>query len=633
MPPRGLQPATTAQAQRKKRSFFSKKSTLPPLPIVRTRSPPRSVPSATVLHSLEPDMRAVSAGKTFMRTEMGEDKWEVVDRTRVTRSAAAETDHKPVTKRRAGTSITRKAAIAKVNTKQPTVGSSSAPASVSQSAGADAALTIARIKLRTQHSPSSADTMNVESYGSGDSDTDEVMTPSAPPTIIHDGSPVTEPAHSAAGVASVPSSSRTRFWATATASTPKETLKKAPRVAARTEAAVVEPALGQSLPYKATPKQAEQGQPALNGSSKVATQKDMAPETSEPRKKRKAPSALETTSPGDNPSTRRGKRTASKLVNASEPASSHGPSRRTTRRSTIGSGTQNVAEVGADKGFSDVVLDGNGRSEEGAGPSTESQAGMTSNVNSTEADLFNWTPTWSAALSHSAAPSSVTPASQPETPSNPANPANKKKYMSAGIYCDEPIPPRDYQLVNRVLATRREPLKALKRGQGEDSQSSRYTFEDATFPPLPDGRALTDFFEKEHDFKLPYDIIWEGRSGVLDSRWQPPAYEHITSSESDMPQHFQTTTLTSDQFLERPKIPAPGKEICHCTPGTGCGLRCTNRLMGLLCGKGCSNGPNCGNEALCRRPAKSTIVAMVSHVVILSLSHAVVTPRVWSVRE
>lgn len=68
---------------RKKRSFFS--SALPLLEIVRPPSPSRAVPSDRVLAALQTDAAAVVAAKNFVANEMGDDKYEIVDKSRVTR--------------------------------------------------------------------------------------------------------------------------------------------------------------------------------------------------------------------------------------------------------------------------------------------------------------------------------------------------------------------------------------------------------------------------------------------------------------------------------------------------------------------------------------------------------------------
>lgn len=568
MPPRGLQSTAAPQVQRKKRSFFSKKSTLPPLPIIRTRSPPRSVPSATVLHSLEPDMKAVTAGKTFMKTEMGEDKWEVADRTRVTRAAAAEAENKPIAKRRVGATTARKAPIAKVTAKHTAVGARSAPASAAQSTKAKASAAATRIKLRTRLSPSEEVTTSSNDSSASDAGAVEDVTSALPQPNTPEDSPATESAQSAPPAPTAPTSSRTRqFWTTAKAPPSKEAPKEAPS-----------PPAPKETPAPPAPK--ETPTPA-----KTPITKAPKPTRSTPAKKDK---------PVSSPATRAKRRNSSDAQTT----------RTTRRKSNLGRST--------DTGRSDntETPTDNGPSDE-AGPSSSTSAKEVPRTLLSPSTV----PSSVAEPSSAAGPSSVagpsTAPSLPEPPAvpvNPANPSQKKEYLTAGMYCDEPVPPRDYQLVNRVLATRQD--SANERYNIDGELDRRFVPDDTSFPPLPEPKGMAELFEKEHEFKLPYDLLWESESGMLDDKKCPPQYELITSSESI--ENSRKLSLTSDQFLERPKIPASDKEICHCVVGTGCGLSCTNRLMGNLCGKSCPNGPDCGNQSLCRRLAKATIVALSS---------------------
>lgn len=484
--PRGLQPAAAPQVQRKKRSFFSKKSTLPPLPIIRTRSPPRSVPSATVLHSLEPDMKAVTAGKTFMKTEMGEDKWEVADRTRVTRAAAAEAENKPIAKRRVGASTARKAPIAKVTAKHVAVGPRSAPASAAQSAKAKATVAATRIKLRTRQSPGEEDTAPSNDSSASDVGAIEDVTSALPQPNTPEDSPATESAQSAPPAPAAqpaPTSSRTRqFWSTTKAPPSKEAPKEVPPPPAPKES-----------PTPPAPKETPTPAPVEAPAPKAPR-----PTRSTPAKQDKAISS---------PATRAKRRN-----------SSDAPTSRSTRRkSNLGPSTDAGPSDQTETPINNVPI-------EEAGPS--SSTAVTEDAPRSDASP-------SAVPSSAVGPSTVTVSAPPETPAapvNPANPSQKKEYLSAGMFCDEPVPPRDYQLVNRVLATRQDSKKKKLNNDGELDR--RYVSDDTSFPPLPEPKGMVELFEKEHEFKLPYDLVWESESGILDDKKRPPQYEMITSSES-----------------------------------------------------------------------------------------------------
>lgn len=490
--PRGLQPAAApqaqAQAQRKKRSFFSKKSTLPPLPIVRSRSPPRSVPSATVLHSLEPDVKAVTAGKTFMKTEMGEDKWEVADRTRVTRAAAAEAENKPIAKRRVGATTVRKAPIAKVTAKHAAVGVRSGPASAAQSAKVRATAAATRIKLRTRQSPSQEEAQSSHDSSASDAGAVEDVTSALPQSNTPDDSPPTISVQTAPPVVSAPSSGRTRqFWSTAKAPVSKEAPKEAP-------APPPAPAAPQETTAAAVQKEIPKTTP-------IET-----PATEAPKTTRGTPAKRGGRAAASSPAT------ASKRRNSN---SNDGPSARTTRRRSnlgrsIDAGRSDNAETPTD----------NTPADDEAGPSKAGQnADVRRSDTSPSADLGTPVAT---------IPEDVD-SPTPDIPVNPANPSQKKEYLAAGMYCDEPAPPRDYQLVNRILATRQSPVNTRRAYDGELDR--RLVSDETSFPPLPEPKGMDELFGKEHEFKLPYDLLWESESGMLDDKRRPPQYELITSSE------------------------------------------------------------------------------------------------------
>lgn len=109
-----------------------------------------------------------------------------------------------------------------------------------------------------------------------------------------------------------------------------------------------------------------------------------------------------------------------------------------------------------------------------------------------------------------------------------------KEYMEAGFYCTDPHPEAEKVLVNRILAERGEPLPVKRRGRPRKSDSPLAplaTVDGAiSFPPLPTDFGYIQFFETEHEFALPYDIIKEGESGALDGRRRPPTYEKLDYS-------------------------------------------------------------------------------------------------------
>lgn len=130
---------------KKKRTFFSA-TKLPALPLARAPSPPRAVSSDRILAALQPDAHVVVAAKNFVKDKMGDDKWEIADKTRVTRGAAAAAVPQPVMKRRGRPP--RKAPVAKVQAKVVAVGSTTNV--VAQRLKAKTAVVARKITLRTR---------------------------------------------------------------------------------------------------------------------------------------------------------------------------------------------------------------------------------------------------------------------------------------------------------------------------------------------------------------------------------------------------------------------------------------------------------------------------------------------------
>lgn len=141
---------------RKKRRFFSAVG-LPPLQIVRPASSSPAIASDRVLAALQPDAQVVIAAKTFVKEKMGDDKWEVADKSKEEASKARVTRHTvavaslPPTKRRSPPP--RKVPVAKVQPKRLAVGSGS---SIAQRIKAKTAVGIRKITLRSHAPPKPA---------------------------------------------------------------------------------------------------------------------------------------------------------------------------------------------------------------------------------------------------------------------------------------------------------------------------------------------------------------------------------------------------------------------------------------------------------------------------------------------
>ncbi|KAL1408172.1 hypothetical protein Q8F55_004977 [Vanrija albida] len=169
------------------------------------------------------------------------------------------------------------------------------------------------------------------------------------------------------------------------------------------------------------------------------------------------------------------------------------------------------------------------------------------------------------------------------------NPGKRKEYMTAGLYCQDAEPPSERALFNKVLDSR----IPVKRGPGRPRKSQPPPPDsNMTFPPLPLDHGLVHFFEKEHEFVLPYNILWESETGALDGKKRPPAYRK----------------LRSNQFIERQRYLTDHPAVCRCAPEAGCGDHCINRIMSYLCGKDCQCGELCDNKSLTRRKGKGTKV-------------------------
>lgn len=155
---------------RKKRTFFSANK-LPALPLARAPSPPRAVSSDRVLAALQPDAHVVVAAKNFVKDKMGDDKWEIADKTRVTRGAAAAASTTLPLKRRGRPA--RKAPIAKVQPKVVAVGGVTGTIGQRIKATAIQTATVARkITLRTR-APTTPATSTTTSDAEEEDEVDE----------------------------------------------------------------------------------------------------------------------------------------------------------------------------------------------------------------------------------------------------------------------------------------------------------------------------------------------------------------------------------------------------------------------------------------------------------------------------
>ncbi|GMK57715.1 hypothetical protein CspeluHIS016_0405490 [Cutaneotrichosporon spelunceum] len=170
-----------------------------------------------------------------------------------------------------------------------------------------------------------------------------------------------------------------------------------------------------------------------------------------------------------------------------------------------------------------------------------------------------------------------------------ANPAKRKEYMTAGLYCQDEHPPEEAQLVERILQ-----YKGIRK-PGRPRKSIQFLPPIPTpegmhpsFPPFPLDHGYRMFFDKEVEFRLPFNIMWERDSGALDGKKRPPSFGK----------------LRTNQFVERSKRMAE-RAVCKCDPSSDCGDNCMNRHMNYLCGKDCPTGERCTNKSLTRRPQKA----------------------------
>ncbi|WRT65156.1 uncharacterized protein IL334_002099 [Kwoniella shivajii] len=189
----------------------------------------------------------------------------------------------------------------------------------------------------------------------------------------------------------------------------------------------------------------------------------------------------------------------------------------------------------------------------------------------------------------------------------------KKKYMTAGFYCQDPDPPISKQLVNKVLSIRAQEQKLnmksnaksassaavkparITRGKGQ-VKSTKNTQKTAViaqerpiFPPLPYDHGYDLFFGREHDFTLPYNIIKEKEDGKLDGKKRPTPFQK----------------LRANVYPERPRVSAGFTAVCKCSPESKCAEQCINRIMSYLCGKECPAGDDCTNKTLTKRRGAS----------------------------
>ncbi|WVQ68838.1 uncharacterized protein L199_007047 [Kwoniella botswanensis] len=191
----------------------------------------------------------------------------------------------------------------------------------------------------------------------------------------------------------------------------------------------------------------------------------------------------------------------------------------------------------------------------------------------------------------------------------------KKEYMTAGFYCQDPHPPSTKQLHNKILSIRKTESKNTKNQskskkvdipvgrstrskQASSSTTTKKTNASAlkdeqkvsvSFPPLPYDHGYDLFFNQEHEFTLPYNIMKEKLDGKLDGKKKPMAYSKISKNI----------------YPERQKYQTDFHAICKCSPESKCSDQCINRLMSYLCGKDCPAGDECTNKTLRKRKAAS----------------------------
>ncbi|OCF38889.1 hypothetical protein I317_07338 [Kwoniella heveanensis CBS 569] len=195
----------------------------------------------------------------------------------------------------------------------------------------------------------------------------------------------------------------------------------------------------------------------------------------------------------------------------------------------------------------------------------------------------------------------------------------KKEYMTAGFYCQDPHPSATRQLVNQILRVRATESRAAKsakqapiassfsasrsaparatRGKGRSGDTTTsikkgkiptavpVIAERPSFPPLPYDHGFDLFFRQQHDFDLPWNIRFEAENGLLVRKAKPAAFQK----------------LRGNVYPERPRVSAGSTAVCRCTPESGCGDNCINRIMSYLCGKECPAGEICTNKTLAKR--------------------------------
>ncbi|WVF70177.1 hypothetical protein IAT40_004965 [Kwoniella sp. CBS 6097] len=194
----------------------------------------------------------------------------------------------------------------------------------------------------------------------------------------------------------------------------------------------------------------------------------------------------------------------------------------------------------------------------------------------------------------------------------------KKEYMIAGFYCQDPHPAATRQLVSQILRVRSAESKTKSAKQtlvasssisiptrvtrARDSKSTTTTLKRnkgltaapsptpviavrPSFPPLPYDHGYDLFFRQQHDFELPFNIRFEAENGLLVRKAKPTAFQK----------------LRGNVYPERPRVSADSTAVCRCSPDSGCGDNCINRIMSYLCGKECPAGDKCTNKTLTKR--------------------------------
>lgn len=153
------------------------------------------------------------------------------------------------------------------------------------------------------------------------------------------------------------------------------------------------------------------------------------------------------------------------------------------------------------------------------------------------------------------------------------NPFKKKEFMDMGLYCQDAEPADEAQLVERVLFH-----KGYRR-PGRPRKSIQYLppiptpeNQPVSFPPLPLDFGYVRFFGQEHEFALPYYMLWERESGALDGKKRPPFFAKIRTSEYRTP-HGGDGMCGEHSLTPKQTVSASGQSVLRKTqPSVGATL-------------------------------------------------------------